>query len=238
LLGEGFFRTYFDISSHDIFHKMFNSSSSPSHNARSHHCESLFKNIHVHDKMQTRYHYHTSQDFVETKLWTDDADVQSFYEIYYDTMDYDLMKEGSFLYEGRKTNDPKNEREWMYKTNCSLKDKNAIHFIPINETKQSLEKRLGKQIHPFLSLDVDRYYLPGTDGWFDIVSVIGEKRYYSLHTTRMPNSLHTPSASKILAFTFDDHRFLNIWGSEEMMLAKKAKFYITEPSELERDLYF
>ena len=216
---------------------MLNSTSIPSlgqqhvHNAYS----SSSNDFPSKQQMQTRHHYKVTQDFVERKLWTEDADVQSFYETYYDTAsDFRLMNDRSFFYDRRDQSNPQN-REWKFKTKCQITE-DGVSFLPIDETKESLERKLAAPLVPFLSLSVDRYFLKETKGWFDVVSVVGKSKYYVVRTTETPDT-GIPAPSKILAFTSSDERFSSIIPVEEKQRAEGVELFVTELTEQEKDIY-
>jgi hypothetical protein len=186
--------------------------------------------------MQTRYHYNVTQDFVETKLWTENANVQSFYETYYDTSsDFRLMREQSFLYELCDQSNPQTTREWKFKTKCQITKVNE-RFLPVDETKDSLEQKLGVPLVPFLTLSIDRYWLEETRGWFDVVSLIRGSAYYAVKTTETPD-IGITAASILLAFISRDERFSSIIPVEEKQRAKEVQFFVTKLTEVEKDIY-
>ena len=165
-----------------------------------------------------------------------DADVQSFYETYYDTSsDFRLMKDRSFFSDFRDQSNPQINREWKFKTKCQITE-DGVRFLPVNETKESLERKLGAFLVPFLSLWVDRYCLKGTKGWFDVVSIVGGGHYYAVRTTETPD-VGIPAPSKILAFTSSDERFSSIIPVEEKQRAKQVEFFVTELTEKEKNIY-
>jgi plasmid stability protein len=164
-----------------------------------------------------------SQDFVENVLWKDDDSYQmeSFVEYYYDTDDFDYMKEGKFFI--RRDYEP-SKKEYRIQTIIEGEEKTTIDLFPPNM---------------YCCLIVNRYTKRNTEPKFCSYEVAmlhhDESSYYAV------KRMSYRPVSKIYAFLFHKlpdiyEKIKNSLTEDEKNLISKTKFFIPRLTEEVKNL--
>ena len=187
-----------------------------------------------------RYHYAVDQDFVEETLWRgEDFERSGFFERYYDTDSFELLKKGTFLIEREDEYDHKNRR-WILKERCEM----GTDFLVFEEspfTPAQLEKKLNLKMADlkiFCSLRVDRYWKTN-NSWYDTAMLEGkvDPKYYAVFTSNCECPGERAVASKVLALISSDDvlrakvfdPLSQMLSKPEKQLASSVQFYVRKP---------
>jgi hypothetical protein len=184
----------------------------------------------------TRYHYAVDQDFVEQTLWHgEEFERSGFFERYYDTASFDLLKKGTVLIEREDEYDQKNRR-WILKERCEM----STDFLVYEEspfTPAQLEEKLNlkmSDLKRFCSLRVDRYWKTN-DSWYDTAMLEGnpDAKYYAVFTSNRECPGERSVASKVLSFISSDYvlraTVSQMLSEPEKQLALSVQFYVRKP---------
>jgi len=174
---------------------------------------------------------------------------QSFQETYYDTANFDLLQNDTFLI--KRVDCYTGDETWMVTTNYekrsngiiaytirSTRDRNDLNLL-FTELKQSVT--FEDCSDPFLALSVCRYHMvENREEWVDTVSKFDNETglFYAVRTS-VNHSEGSPSAPPVLAFLYRDENLREKMSPAFLEIAKQSQntFYQTKVSDRLAELW-